>query len=179
MVPLHTLAVAMALIAAVVYVVFLYKDRGLPDAREVSAVVSWVLFALVLLVVVQTMTSCPAEHGGIKAFYVVGVVVLLANAGLEVSLHEGEKSRFKGLTWVSVVISLMVILVAANRSACWERSDLRLAAVRHEYGLVPGPNRVAVAEDLIEASALRPRQMKRMLRTLDRSARKRAGGSRL
>lgn len=174
MLPLHTLAVAMAVVAAFVYLVFLYKDRGLPDAREISAIISWLLFALVLLVVVQTLMSCPAEHGGIKAFYVIVVIILLANAGLEVSMREGEKARFKGLTWVSVVMALIVILVAANRAACWERSDARLSAVRREYQLIPGPNRVAVAEDLIDATALRPRQMKRMLRTLDRSARKRS-----
>jgi hypothetical protein len=172
MLALHTLAVALSIVAALVYVAFLYQSRGLPDAREVSAVVSWVLFALVLLVVVQTMAACPAEHRGIKGLYVLVVLVLLANAAVEVSAGEAEKKRFSGLTWVSVVLALLVTLVAANRSSCWERTGRVLTAVKAEYSTIPGPDRVAVAEDVLEASAAKPRVMKQMLRTLERAARR-------
>jgi uncharacterized membrane protein len=172
MLPLHTLAIALALAAVLVYVVFLYRDRGLPDSHEVAAIVSWVLFALVLLVVVQTMTSCPAEHGAIKGFYALSLVVLLINAGAEVAMADADKSRTRALTWVSVLVALIAVLVAAARSDCWQRSNRHLSTVQGEYGSTPGADRVAIAEDVISASGLRPRVMSRMLRTLDRAARK-------
>ena len=175
---MHTLAVAMALVAALVYLVFLYRDRGLPDAREVAAIMSWLMFALVLLVVVQTMTACPAEQGGVKVFYVISLVVLLINAGMEVTLSQGEKERTKALTWVSVVLSIVVVLVAANRTNSWMCSGRMLGSVRSEYRRIPGEDRIGIAEDLLEVSDVRPRVMKRMLRTLDRAARKSSKRSR-
>jgi hypothetical protein len=174
MLALQSIAVGLTIAAALIYALFLYRDRGLPDNQQISAIVSWVLLALVLLVVVQTLSACPSEHGGIKAFYVGAVLLMLANAVTEVML--GSKDRdsdtARSLTWVSVAIAIVVVLIAAGRTGCWERNEMRLQAVRGQYRMVPGDDRVAVAEDVLLDAGYSPRRMKRMLRSLEKAQRK-------
>jgi hypothetical protein len=173
MLALQSIAVGLTIAAALIYALFLYRDRGMPDNRQISAIVSWVLLALVLLVVVQTLSACPAEHGGIKAFYVGSVLLMLANAVTEVMLSDKdrESETARSLTWVSVTIALVVVLVAAGRSNCWERNSMRLESVRKQYRMVPGEDRIAVAEDLLLDAGYSPRKMKRMLRSLEKAQR--------
>jgi len=174
MLALQSIAVGLALAAALIYALFLYRDRGLPDNQQISAIVSWVLLALVLLVVVQTLSGCPAEHAGIKAFYVGAVLLTLANAVSEVMFSSSHKDSdaARSLTWVSVAVAIVVVLIAAGRTNCWERNDARVSSIRQQYRAVPGEDRVAIAEDLLLDSGYSPRKMKRMLRSIEKARRR-------
>jgi hypothetical protein len=174
MLAIQTLAGGLVILAAVVYGVFLYQSRGAPDAAQISAIVSWVLVALVVVMVAQTMANCPAELWAIKAFYMLVVVVMVVNAIIEVSTSESLKNQktHRSLTWVSLTLAIIVTLVASARQNCWNRTGSQLRMVQQEFRASDGDDRVATAEGVLLSSGLKPRAMKRMLAVLERSARK-------
>jgi hypothetical protein len=150
------------------------KDEA--DARRYTSALAWVWFALAVVVGVTTMRSAasPGEYTAVKAAYVVAVVLLGVNAALQMDDVGGRvrMSVRKGAMWGSGLLALLLVSGATLRMVAWGRSSMQLLVVRDRYRSTPGSDRVGVAESLLEMAGLPNRRMKRMLRSLEHSARR-------
>lgn len=146
------------------------------DERHYTMAIAWLWFALAVVVGVTTMRSAasPAEYGAIKAAYVTALVLLLVNAIVQMDEVGGrmDAALRKGAMWSSGLLAVLLGAAASMRIAAWERSSAALVIVRGDYRATPGRDRVGVAEDILMRRGLRNRTMKRMLRTLEKSARR-------
>jgi hypothetical protein len=176
----QSVAMAVAALAAVLYIVLIFAQRGPPEGEHLTSIIAWVLLLMVTLVVMQTTSACPAEEASIKVFYGFAILLLLANAIMEVTVSEGRKDKdgSKVMTWVSAMVTVAVIVIASLRTDCWARAASRLSSVRSTYRSMPGDDRFGIADSILAQNGYSNGQMKRMLRQLTKTA-KRSGSRRL
>ena len=168
----QSVAMAVAALAAVLYIVLIYAQRGPPEGEHLTSIIAWVLLVMVTLVIMQTTSACPAEEMPVKVFYGFALLLLLANAVMEVTVSSAGKEDDGGkvMTWISALVTVAVIVTASLRTDCWARASSRLTSVRSAYRVSPGDDRVDVAEELLARSGLKDGQMRRMLRQLTKAS---------
>jgi FtsH-binding integral membrane protein len=172
---IYVLTLALAVIAAVTYLLMVARGRGSIDSPEVTTILSWVVLVLVATAVGQALLYDPAEAPMLKILYGMAIVLALANAVVEVVTDDKQKKRDENkiFVWASTGVALLAIVVIALRATAWEQTRKHLAIIREGYIAQPGEDRVAAAEDVIARQAPGRGVMKRALRILNRAARKR------
>ena len=178
---IYVLTLALAAIAAVVYILMVSRDRGSIDSPQLTTILSWVMLVLVATAVGQAMMHDREETAMLKIFYGLAIVLVLANAVVEVVTDDRQKRRDENkiFMWAAAGSALLAIVVIALRAAAWEQTRNRLAVLREDYTVEPGEDRVVAAEAVIERNVPSRGVMRRALRMLNRAARKRQSARRL
>lgn len=172
---IYVLTLALAAIAAVAYLLMASRERGAIDSPQVTTILSWVVLVLVATSVGQALMYDPEEASLLKILYGMAIVLALANAVVEVVTDDRQKRRDenKMFVWGSTGVALLAIVVISLRATAWDQTRRRLAVIREGYMVEPGEDRVAAAEDVIGRQEPGRGVMRRALRILNRSARKR------
>lgn len=146
------------------------------EAARMLSAISWVWFALALVVGFTSMRSAasPGEYSAVKAGY-VGVLLLIgANAVVQTEgllASRVSRSVRRGAMWSAGMLAVILAAFATLRVSAWGRSSMMLTIVRNQFSESPSKD-VDTAEDLLVRGGYRNRTMKRMLRSLERSARR-------
>jgi hypothetical protein len=151
----------------------LAKDEA--EAARMTSAISWVWFALAMVVGVTSMRSAatPGEYSAVKAAYVTVLVLIGANAAVQTEgllASRVSRSVRRGAMWSAGMLTVILAAFATLRVTAWGRSSLMLTVVRNQFRESPTKD-VDTAEDLLIRGGYRNRTMKRMLRSLQRSAR--------